>query len=182
MINIEGVKKIVGTFAMLAEQYPGEETVRMDSTTIQRTAECGTYACHAGWFAYAQMENSSHGTWVGRSTSEIYMRPDGTWADYGNDREIYARHDGTPVSFDDGANRMATTAGFVDTGIMTPAEVLEQWAADNPAIWGNKYGKAMFCSGIAFNPGQSRFDMPLRTVADHWKGVYERLCAAAAAT
>ena len=166
MINVEGVKKIADTFAMLAKQYPGGETVHMDSTTIRRTAECGTCACHVGWFAYAQMEDSVPGTWV----------------DCGNSGERYAHHNGAFVSFDEGANCMATIAGFVDTGTMTLAEVLEQWAANNPDIWGNEHGGSMFHHVCAFVPDYIGYDISLQTVADHWRGVYERLCAAAAAT
>ena len=164
MINIEGVKKVADTFAMLAEQYPGEAAVQMDSTTIQHTIGCGTYACHAGWFMYAHMEDNTPGTWT------CYQ--DVNW---------YKGRNGSLVSFDDGANCMATIMGFTDTGCMTPAEALEQWAANNPDIWGNRHGRAMFYSAAAFDPAYSGFDMPLRTVADHWKGVYERLCAAAVA-
>ena len=175
-INIEGVKKIADTFAMLAEQFPDEnDAVRMAATFIKRpagqTAGCGTFACHAGWFAFAQIEGSAPGTWDPRSP-------------YFPGMERYVDRDGNTVGFAQGALWMAITAGFTRDGPMTPAEALEQWANDHPDLWGNEHGRSMFNSPSAFlsyeEQEQNAF-MSLRTVAIHWEGVYERLCAATAA-
>ena len=173
IINIEGVKQIADTFATLAEQFPDENTVRMDAATIKRPAGdstgCGTFACHAGWYAFAQIEGMDFpGTWDPRPP-------------YLSGMERYVDADGCTVNFGQGADWMAITAGFTRDGTMTPAEVLERWADDNPDLWGNAHGWSMFTSPSAFLSYEEQTenaDMSLRTVAIHWEGVYERLCTA----
>ena len=172
-ISVEGVASIANTFAMLAELFPDENTVRMDSPTIKRTAGqppgCGTYACHAGWYAFAQIEGmDTPGTWDPRPR-------------YLPGMERYVDADGNTVNFGQGADWMAITAGFTRDGTMTPAEVLERWADDNPDLWGNAHGWSLFTSPSAFLSYEEQTenaDMSLRTVAIHWEGVYERLCTA----
>lgn len=66
----------------------------------------------------------------------------------------------------DGAKLMAKHLGFQNP------EQLEEWADENPYIWGNT------CGGVMFGGNGKAFDRTyptLRNVCDHWRGVAERL-------
>lgn len=52
-------------------------------------------------------------------------------------------------------------------------EALEEWAAENPNLWGNEDGAGMFWDGTAF--GQASRCFPSRIIAEHWNGVLRRL-------
>ncbi len=75
------------------------------------------------------------------------------------------------LDYMDGANLMAKHLGFdFDQG------ALEEWAENNPDIWGNLNGGDMFGSSKAFEiEGDCLY---LETIINHWKGVKER-CAIA---
>lgn len=74
--------------------------------------------------------------------------------------------------FLDGADRMAEILGFDDNYI------LEQWAAENPIIWGNYRGRGMFCAELAFaSPARPDGAKNLQHIIDHWREVRERLLA-----
>lgn len=50
---------------------------------------------------------------------------------------------------------------------------LKLWASTNIGIWGNNYGKIMFCDGLAFGKKEDT-GFTLKTIINHWKGVKER--------
>ena len=50
---------------------------------------------------------------------------------------------------------------------------LEDWAQDNPEIWGNEDGRLMFLKGFAFGLEEDVFSA--RKIVKHWEGVLERL-------
>lgn len=69
--------------------------------------------------------------------------------------------------FTDGANAMATDLGFNHN------TDLEDWASQNPQLWGNDSGGDMFCGSHAFHDKGEIKD--LKIIIDHWKGVQKRL-------
>jgi hypothetical protein len=73
-------------------------------------------------------------------------------------------------SFTDGADVIAQTLGFEDR------KQLRFWANDNPQIWGNEWGMAMFTDGKAFGKAEDEFGS-LQIIIDHWKGVRDRVLA-----
>ena len=50
---------------------------------------------------------------------------------------------------------------------------LEDWAQDNPEIWGNEDGIFMFSDGTAFGSESRIFSAEI--ILNHWEGVLERL-------
>ena len=74
-----------------------------------------------------------------------------------------------------GAELMALDLGFKDK------LQLKKWAEANPKLWGNKFGAAMFGSGMAYGEKSQRADADicwetsLRAVVKHLYGVADRL-------
>jgi len=73
-------------------------------------------------------------------------------------------HHSIPLDFSDGAHAMAVDLGFENKWR------LEDWARDNPKIWGNSYGSYMFYSDSAYNDAKT-----LQEVIKHLQGVRNRL-------
>lgn len=67
----------------------------------------------------------------------------------------------------DGAELLAEHLGFYDY------DELEEWAEDNPDLWGNENGDCMFSHSEAFGEVCSEF--PAQVLVDHWRAVGERL-------
>ncbi len=66
-----------------------------------------------------------------------------------------------------GATLMAEHLG------MEKAKDICNWAENNPDIWGNNFGGALFSDCKAF--GENGSFMYLESIINHWKGVKERL-------
>ena len=49
---------------------------------------------------------------------------------------------------------------------------LENWAGENPEIWGNDYGDNLFFAAEAFDKDTYRF--PSSVIVNHWAGVLDR--------
>ena len=168
--RIEGIKKIAETFRKVAKEHGGNDgsEVDMSVTSINQT-ECGTCACHAGWYALATTEHE----W------------DGSYAHFKDEKGGWA----PAITYGYGADRMAEAAGYESR------YKLEEWAHENPEMWGNGYGGGMFSDSRAFGyfeydeggdeegggrpegdgtPQSASFH--IGAIADHWEGVYERLC------
>jgi len=81
------------------------------------------------------------------------------------------RRSSDPVDYSDGAVKISIDLGFSDH------YDLEDWADENPELWGNKYGSLMFMGGgsHAFTPGSQFKAHNLKDIIDHWKEVKERL-------
>lgn len=80
----------------------------------------------------------------------------------------------TKMNYIEGANIMAK-----DLGLKSRVE-LQNWANDNPNIWGNNYGLLMFQSNgrVAFkSSNRPSGAYSLKEIIDHWKEVYERIKA-----
>jgi len=61
-----------------------------------------------------------------------------------------------------------------DLGAVSSRELVS-WAADNPAVWGNPYGRRMFDWEGAFTPGGKERAETLKDICDHWLEVADRL-------
>jgi hypothetical protein len=51
---------------------------------------------------------------------------------------------------------------------------LECWAKDNPKIWGNKFGRDMFMTAVAFTDDTNKH-LTHRDIINHWKQVLVNL-------
>lgn len=72
------------------------------------------------------------------------------------------------VSYTHGASLMSKDLGFNNDS------QLEEWAEQNPELWGNKCGWGIFSAAKAFT--NAEFELTsLTQIIDHWKGVQERL-------
>lgn len=67
------------------------------------------------------------------------------------------------ATYNDGANVLANDLGFVGQC------ELEDWAEENPKLWGNESGTLMFCTSEAFNGATS-----LKQIRDWWADVRNR--------
>ncbi len=74
----------------------------------------------------------------------------------------------SPIMLGNAAELIAYDLGFENI------VELQQWAHDNPGIWGNTYGELMFETSRAFAAADNE-RVTLKTIADHWKGVADRL-------
>lgn len=74
------------------------------------------------------------------------------------------------LDFSDGATKMAEHLGF-DNYLS-----LEDWAEENPGLWGNSRGETMFVFPSAFK-SESRPEgaQNLQDIIDHWSEVQSRL-------
>ena len=73
-----------------------------------------------------------------------------------------------------GAEWMAVDLGFLETVYGNPVHYLEDWAADNPEIWGNDDGHDMFGLAWAYGDGHNTRASSLRDIVEHWKRVRRR--------
>lgn len=82
------------------------------------------------------------------------------WGKMGKNDEYYA-------DFSDYARILAEILGF------SRKSHLEQWAHENPEVWGNNYGSDMFYASSAFGLGFK--NVTLKDISNHWYGVAKRL-------
>jgi hypothetical protein len=85
-----------------------------------------------------------------------------------NDDYIKSRIKSKKCHFHHGAYRIAETLGF------ETLDELEEWAEDNPEIWGNQDGSYMFSEESAYNGMAERTDK-MSCVIEHLEGVRDRL-------
>ena len=114
----------------------------MSEIEINHLGECGTIACHGGWYAYAKMRQEREGEYIPMK-GPIYSL--GFWI---------------------GANSLAVDLGFEDR------QELEDWAHDNPEIWGNYFGHDIFVFTRAFGDDD---DLTIHDIIDHWRNVADRI-------
>ena len=148
----------------LVDMTEGEVT-RKQSPESDDAPVCGTVACHAGWYAYHA--NRRNVTWQSSRDRRAYTAT----APRSNERtsETYNQ----PVTFTEGAERMAQDLGF---GGEEPVRDMLLFLRNNPDIWGNPYGGTMFASRTAFMDEDGippRLD--LSHLAKHWRGVADRI-------
>lgn len=104
--------------------------------------------------------------------SHIYIDRCGTVCCHGGWYAIATSNIGDKTSFLQGAIRMAEDLRIANN-------LITQWAANNPEIWGNSDGLYMFSAPYAFFHKEKRPQgaRTLQDIVDHWTDVYERLKA-----
>ena len=165
MITSKKVFKVADTLAKMVPHanrrkrglHMGESRVYETIWNMDRKIEvlhpCGTIHCHAGWYYLAKH-----------------------W-DKDNDRLVSRRHDTGKlklevISYRHGAERMAKDLGF------NCQTALENWARENPRVWGNEHGGLLFTICDAFDKDAKADDdkpLTLADIVEHWRGVGERL-------
>ena len=104
---------------------------------------CGTPGCHAGLVMLALDK-------MGLKQTEYYL----------NEGYDYC----------DQADRLAR---YLFASKKRDKSDLENWAFQNPKIWGNQRGLGLFVHGESF--GQTTDSFPSSVIVDHWAGVLDRL-------
>ena len=116
-----------------------------------RLTDCGTVACHAGWYLFGKRLDA------GNEVRLMYSHDGDCW-----------NCEGTELEFQDGAMELAQDLGFPTYGNMVV------WAGDHPDLWGNDEGRTMCRDNIAF--GRKRVEeVTLSDIADHWHAVADRI-------
>ena len=148
------VAAVAAVFSQLAKD---NHAVDMGEAEVIQNDECGTIACHAGWYEYAA-------ACIGGGI----MAPTEDNCFYYDSEPVYVhRKDGSKIHYENGAGRMARDLGFAQRG------GLAAFAYEHPEWWGNAHGDAMFGNRNAFGvtaPGRITLD----DIAQHWRGVAER--------
>lgn len=118
--------------------------------------ECGTTACHGGWYALAVIAEMTDAPVEWIPAPGLGFRQ----------MALASRRPGAEgcISWKSGAIQLALDLGFADI------EELLWWARKYPSLWGNDWGFEMFIDVRAF--GRRR---TIRGVIAHWREVAERL-------
>ena len=121
--------------------------VNMDSIHVTKMEVCGTTACHAGWYLLA------------KEGENVIIDIDNPPKEF-HDKKTY----------EIGAELLAQDLGFDDK------LDLEDWAGNNPKLWGNTEGQVMFYSEEAFGKIKSyAHDLSVEEIAEHWRAVADRI-------
>ena len=119
--------------------------VAMNNTSVIHSELCGTVACHAGWYLLAR-----------------------------RGKDVIINLDHIPASefpvetYINGAILLAQDLGFHDQ------IDLEDWAGDNPKLWGNTEGQVMFYNEEAFGK-RNQYGLSVKDIAEHWHTVADRI-------
>ena len=144
------IRNVADRLLRVARKYPGE--VNMGCTMIYKPPECGTVACHAGWYALAKVEDETS-LWVKRADTTI---------------PVLRYADGKPLEFYRGIKLMANDLGFRTSTDM------RGWADCHPELWGNNHGDRMFGSAQAFGKVAGSV-FSVKDIAEHWLAVADRI-------
>lgn len=147
-IDIERLRRFVSALREVTSSSPA--SMEVDMTSTKHFSECGTPGCHA---ALAKEALDILGVESSRMPFYSFQEE--------GDRLGRFLTTGDPLRFDD-------RNGYEN--------LVEEWARENPELWGNPYGDYLFCDGIAFAQEGDRF--PAQVIVDHWVAVLERLEAA----
>lgn len=123
----------------------------VDITPGTEEHSCGTVACHGGWLEFMRQTEADN--------VSVSIRNGGGICNKSEDLLLYTH----------GANWLAQELGFHNSVL------LEAWARDNPLLWGNNGGGAMFCCEVAF--GVHSKDVTVEHICDHWMAVADRIDA-----
>ena len=146
----ENIRKVANRLLRVERKYPGE--VNMGATLIYKTPECGTIACHAGWYALAKVEDETSL----RVSKAAFEAP------------TLGYDDGKSLEFYGGVKHMAKDLGFGTT------RELRAWAYNHPKLWGNHYGGKLFESAETFGKEAGTI-LSVKDIAEHWLGVADRI-------
>ena len=107
---------------------------------------CGTPGCFAGLISMTDLEDLKH-LYACEQEKSLFLRDPYDYSDWGAALAIY-------LGF----------SGKIE---------MQNWAEENPLIWGNSGGGSMFSWGLAF--GQVRQEFSHLIIVEHWAKVLERL-------
>ena len=127
---------------------------------------CGTVACHGGWYALAALDGLE---WENPIPGEKGAAPD-----YLIRSPEECGYTGYIASYAWGADKLAQDL----LGEGSSQYDLQDWAHENPHLWGNEWGNDMFSgqSGpCAFGGSMFSDAFPLSVVIDHWRAVADRI-------
>lgn len=141
------VAAVAGVFTALAERHRVVDTSR---SRVVHHPECGTVACHGGWYAY-----------------HCAVASDTLAPPHGPDRQHVFDTGGDLLRYEDGAARIAADLGF------GCALDLSNFADRHPEWWGNPCGELMFAQQEAFG-AEPNEKLTLGDIARHWLGVAGR--------
>ena len=157
----EAVLRVASIFKELSKNK--ENIVRCSEESI-RKSNCDTVACHAGWYMYNTYRHT--GYWSYFDDREGVYKPAKIGVMVITKPKIVRA-----LYFQEGADFMAKDLGF------SSRFDLQQWARENPYIWGNRYGGWMFSfdGECAFLNQDEPTELTLSVIADHWESVAGRL-------
>lgn len=77
----------------------------------------------------------------------------------------------TERNYMDGADEMAQHLGFPGDNLTSAMNLLQNWACENPAYWGNNYGDEIFSDNMAYYHPEKRpyGALTLKQVVEHFK-------------
>lgn len=150
VVESKNVLKVIRNLTNALPLAAMENHLDMNEPRVNRNFSCGTIHCHGGWYA------------IGSGLTK-------------DDKKF--------IVYTNGAHQVALDLGFDSDGGVPPIlgisiEIiaLQQWANDNPEIWGNAFGASMFTRRIAFkSANRPQGAMSLQDIVDHWQEVYERI-------
>ena len=185
------IRKVADRLQTVLERYP-EAQLEMSQPSITRPKDhpCRTVACHGGYYLISYedewLKDSTETPWVIWNGEPIVSRENEFLVAHSLNPELmpsYKRFDESP--FDLGAEQMAKDLGFSNHA------VLEDWARDNPDLWGNSYGGDMFKDEYAFIEDCDDYEdeyafiedcddyepvtVTLFSVIEHWRRVGNRV-------
>ncbi len=144
-MNKDKLKEFVNALDTLSDEVK-DWGVTMLSTD---KPACGTPGCHAGLICIVAQELPE----LQDIYMPLYLSESGRWGKRDNQ---YMFH-------------VWSTALTIFLGFKGK-EDLEMWATKNPKLWGNTFGRDMFCSQFAFTNGLY-IEITHRDIINHWKQV-----------
>ncbi|CAC9651447.1 hypothetical protein [uncultured Gammaproteobacteria bacterium] len=144
-LDKDKLKEFVNALDMLSDEVKDWD-VKMESG---EKPACGTPGCHAGLICIVAQELPE----LQDIYMPLYLSESGRWGKRDNQ---YMFH-------------VWSTALAIFLGLKGK-EDLEMWATKNPKLWGNTFGRDMFCSQLAFTNGLYK-EITHRDIINHWKQV-----------
>ncbi len=166
---------IEDTASRLTKETGGAD-VNMNLLRVWRE-RCKTVACHGAWTAISILsQDKPSWTWIEENETESTLLINGQRIPFANGSALLSAFlfSGPPDDLETLCQRIRN-----ETGLKRALhDRLRQWAANNPDLWGNKYGNRMFDAKIAFT-GKPRSAARITTqdIARHWSGVADRIKA-----
>lgn len=156
----DAIREAMNKIAVVVDADHGEPMLDMHEQEVIRPYddECGTTACFAGWYLFADLHDK------GEDHAFVDHTDHGTGCRF-HALTVPVQHGGYMVHWDEGANAFARAVGF------RHYEELEEWAALRPDLWGNPYGGDMFTRATAYGETPQGDEVTIHTVMEHWRNV-----------
>ena len=149
-MNKNKLKQFVNALDELRD-YIKDMDVIMGST---KEPTCGTPGCHAGLISIVAKKLPE----LEETHLKVFKIHFKAYKEIKQDLYVYSIW----------ADALAEFLGFKGE------EDLEAWARDNPKLWGNKFGRDMFMTAVAFTDDTNKH-LTHRDIINHWKQVLVNL-------